>query len=71
MPAFKALLDDDPLLMTSPLIRGVLKTAEYIEDNAGKSPVSRTRPLFVAVLLASAFICLTHYIGMKNRPVAG
>ncbi|MFK5979822.1 MAG: hypothetical protein QM488_13140 [Rhizobiaceae bacterium] len=35
MPAFKTLPEDDPLLLTSPLIRGVLKTAEYIEANGG------------------------------------
>jgi len=35
MPTFKTLPDDDPMLLTSPLIRGVLKTAEYIEANGG------------------------------------
>jgi len=35
MPAFKTLPENDPLLLTSPLIRGVLKTAEYIEANGG------------------------------------
>lgn len=35
MPAFKTLPDDDPILLTSPLIRGILKTAEYIEANGG------------------------------------
>ncbi|MBL1435577.1 MAG: hypothetical protein COB08_005190 [Rhodobacteraceae bacterium] len=33
--AFKPLADDDPLLLTSPLIHGVLKTAEYIEAQDG------------------------------------
>ena len=33
--AFKPLSDDDPLLLTSPLIHGVLKTAEYIEAQGG------------------------------------
>lgn len=35
MSVFKTLPGDDPLLLTSPLIRGVLKTAEYIEANGG------------------------------------
>lgn len=35
MPAFKTLPDDDPILLTSPLIRGILKTAEYIAANDG------------------------------------
>ncbi|MBI1494504.1 hypothetical protein [Halocynthiibacter styelae] len=35
MPVFKTLSDDDPLLLTSPLIRSVLKTAQYIEENGG------------------------------------
>ena len=35
MPTFIAVPDDDPLLLTSPLIRGVLKTAEYIAANGG------------------------------------
>ena len=35
MPTFKTLPEDDPLLLTSPLIYGVLKTAEYIEANGG------------------------------------
>lgn len=35
MPTFQTLPEDDPLLLTSPLIRGVLKTAEYIEANSG------------------------------------
>jgi len=35
MPTFNAVPDDDPLLLTSPLIRGVLKTAEYIAANGG------------------------------------
>ncbi|PHS19323.1 MAG: hypothetical protein COA78_00275 [Blastopirellula sp.] len=35
MPAFKTVSDDDPILPTSPLIRGVLKTAEYIKANGG------------------------------------
>ncbi len=33
--AFKPLSDDDPLLLSSPLMRGVLKTAEYIEAHGG------------------------------------
>ncbi len=35
MTSFKTLSNDDPILLTSPLIRGVLKTAEYIEANGG------------------------------------
>lgn len=35
LPTFKILPDDDPVLLTSPLIRGVLKTAEYIAVNGG------------------------------------
>ena len=35
MPVLKALSPDDPLLLGSPLIRGVLKTAQYIEKNGG------------------------------------
>tara|TARA_R110002051_G_scaffold30487_1_gene70504 strand:+ start:8294 stop:9013 length:720 start_codon:yes stop_codon:yes gene_type:complete len=35
MPVLKALSPDDPLLLGSPLIRGVLKTAQYIEENGG------------------------------------
>lgn len=35
MPIIKGLSPDDPLLLSSPLIRGVLKTAEYIETNGG------------------------------------
>lgn len=35
MPVFKTLPGNDPILLTSPLIRGVLKTAEYIEANGG------------------------------------
>ena len=34
-PVFKPLSDDDPILLTSPLIHGVLKTAEYIEAQSG------------------------------------
>lgn len=33
MAVFKTLPEDDPLPLTSPLFRGVLKTAEYIEVN--------------------------------------
>lgn len=35
MPAFKTLPDDEPILLTSPLIRGILKTAGYIKANGG------------------------------------
>lgn len=35
MPVIKSLSPDDPLLLSSPLVRGVLKTAEYIEVNGG------------------------------------
>jgi hypothetical protein len=35
LPIIKALSPDDPLLLSSPLIRGVLKTANYIEANDG------------------------------------
>jgi hypothetical protein len=35
MPSIKALSTDDPLLLTSPLVRGVLRTAEYIDANSG------------------------------------
>lgn len=35
MPTIIALSPDDPLLLTSPLIRGLLKTGEYIEVNGG------------------------------------
>lgn len=37
MPAFKTLSDDDPILLSSPLIRGILQTAEYIAANDGIS----------------------------------
>lgn len=35
MPSIKSLSPDDPLLLTSPFVRGVLKTAEYIAANGG------------------------------------
>lgn len=35
MTTFKAISDDDQLLLTSPLIRGLLKTSEYIMANGG------------------------------------
>ena len=35
MPSFEPVPDDEPLLLKSPLIRGVLKTADYIEKNGG------------------------------------
>jgi hypothetical protein len=35
LPIIKSLAPDDPLLLSSPLIRGVLKTANYIEANGG------------------------------------
>jgi hypothetical protein len=35
MPVLKALSPGDPLLLTSPLVRGVLRTAEYIAVNGG------------------------------------
>jgi len=35
MPVFKTLPDDDPILLTSPLIHGILKTAEFIKANGG------------------------------------
>lgn len=35
LPTIKALSADDPLLLSSPLIRGVLKAARYIEANGG------------------------------------
>lgn len=35
MTTFKTLDDNDPLILTSPLIRGVLKVAQYIADNDG------------------------------------
>lgn len=35
MRAFKTLPDDDPILLTSPFIRGLLKTADYIKANGG------------------------------------
>ncbi len=35
MPSFEPAPDDEPLLLKSPLIRGVLKTADYIGKNGG------------------------------------
>lgn len=35
LPSFEPVPDDEPLLLKSPLIRGVLKTADYIEKNSG------------------------------------
>jgi len=35
MPSIEPVPDDEPLLLKSPLIRGVLKTADYIETNGG------------------------------------
>ena len=35
MPLFKTISDDDPLLLTSPIVRGVLQTAKYIDEHGG------------------------------------
>lgn len=35
MPVFKTISDDDPLLLTSPIVSGVLKTAAYVGEHGG------------------------------------
>lgn len=35
MPVFKTISDDDPLLLISPMVRGVLETSKYIDEHGG------------------------------------
>ena len=37
MPVFKNISDYDPVLLTSPIVRGVLQTAKYIDEHGGSA----------------------------------